>query len=181
MESKETTKETFTDEKQSKVTGGIDQLADLMRERHPEFTSATTDEEFQEIRFSRCVARILKVVREYPVESRAQVVSAALKVVTNASEAVTKINQVEQEIRRTCEALLDTKSKAVIAVLNELSSMSGITKDVGGYATNILLGGYGQDSIEQANREYPDDANVTFISHIFKQARSVNNIEPSVV
>ena len=178
MESKETTKETFTDEKQSKVTGGIDQLADLMRERHPEFTSATTDEEFQEIRFSRCVARILKVVREYPVESRAQVVSAALKVVTNASEAVTKINQVEQEIRRACDALLDTKSKAVLATLDELSSLSGITNDSGGYAMDILHGGAGQKNVEQASKDFPDDNNVSFLSHVYELAHSVVSIEP---
>jgi len=115
-------------------------------------------------------------IRHYNAHFRKEVLESLLKEVKKTTDPTEKIASLEQEIRRACDSLLDAKAKTVVAVLSELSSMSGVV-NTGQFAVDILHGGYGKEDLAQALAENPDDSNIAFLSHVFDMASGVNEAE----
>lgn len=125
------------------------------------------------------IAEVLKSVHCYAPQFRKEVLTASIEQVLEITEPLEKLDGVEQEVRNACDNLLDTKAKAALAVLSELSSMAGFT-NVGDFATDILHGAYGKEHMDEARKQFLDDTDLRFLGDVFDLAHCVTESESEI-
>lgn len=135
------------------------------------------ESDFQEQRFQKCLDDIQESVSSYPVEWRPKLLAAALEQATKEKGATEKLVAMEEQVRNVCDKL-DVKTKAVLAVLGELSSVAGISNDVGSYGTDLLNSTYqGKALVDEALQQSPGDSDLAFLSEVYELAHSVTGAE----
>lgn len=102
---------------------------------------------------------------------------AILKMVTNELSLVTirinKLAKKERQIRRICDNL-DTKTKCVVAVLQELAAVEGCSVGVD-FGSDLLHAQLRNSNVvKQACKELPEDPDIICLAEVYELANFIN-------